>query len=183
MAIPRKEEGTIEYPCHFTLVAATNPCPCGYFGGEKCNCKETDVRKYQRKISGPILDRIDLQVELNQLTTAERFSEGSDNESEGLQRRVQRAREKQRERFNGDGIPFNAAIPGGKVHDLCAFSSAGFERFKDITDSNDLTTRSVDRLAKVSRTVADLYDADEVLPEHLDAAKEFVVGGILRDAY
>ena len=146
---------TITYPCRFTLVAAMNPCPCGYFGTEKCHCKPNDVKKYQKKISGPILDRIDLQVELNRLSTEERFAETEGDQSPKIRARVEAARGRQTKRFAGTGIPFNAAIPGGQVKQYCNFSELGFAKYKEVVTSNTLSTRSMDRLAKVARTIAD----------------------------
>ncbi len=174
--------GSIEYPCRFTLVAAMNPCPCGDFGTDRCRCKETEVRKYQAKLSGPIVDRIDLQVELQRLTTEERFADDGQDISSRMRAAVDQARSRQAERFKGTGIACNAAIPGGRVREYCRFNPAAFERYKSIIDHETLTTRSVDRLAKVARTLADLQAVDEIDVPHIDKAAEFVVGGMLRSA-
>jgi len=174
---------SFKYPSRFTLLAAMNPCPCGYFGTEQCRCKSQEVKKYQKKLSGPILDRIDLQVELQRLTTDERFEKAEENQSAKMRTNVEAARDLQIHRFKGSGIPFNAAIPGGSVFDMCRFSTPGLAHFKQLVDSNTLSTRSMDRLAKVARTVADLAASDEVQPGHLDTAASFVVGGILREAF
>jgi magnesium chelatase family protein len=160
-----------------------NPCPCGYFGTDACRCKETEVKKYQSKISGPILDRIDLQVELARLSLDERFAQTSAEESEGLRERIEMARELQIKRFDGKPIPFNAAIPGGHVRELCNFSERGLTRYKEVVGGNSLSTRSMDRLAKVARTVADLCGNEAVEPEYVDKAASFVVGGVLREAF
>lgn len=173
--------GTLKFPCQFTLVAAMNPCPCGFFGSDRCTCTDAAVDKYQGRISGPLLDRIDLQVELRPLTTDERFAETEDDVSPRLRAQVEAARERQRARYDGKDIPFNAAMPGGHVRDFCQFSPAGFDEFKSLIDSNKLSTRSMDRLAKVGRTVADLANSNEVEPQHMKKAAEFVVGGVLRD--
>lgn len=173
--------GTFTYPCRFTLVAAMNPCPCGYFGTERCTCTKQAIKKYQGKISGPISDRIDLQVVLAPLSTEERFAPTADDISAGLRKQVELARERQQSRFVGRNISFNAAIPGGSVVDLCAFSAAGMELYKQTIDANTLSTRSMDRLAKVARTAADLANADFVEPIHVATAARFVVGGMLRE--
>ena len=173
--------GTLQFPCQFTMVAAMNPCPCGFFGSDRCVCNDAAIDKYQSRISGPLLDRIDLQVELKPLTTDERFAPSEDGVSPRLRAKVELARERQRKRFEGTTTPFNAAMPGGHVADYCNFSSAGFERFKETIDSHRLSTRSMDRLAKVARTCADLADADQVEPVHFDKAASFVIGGMLRD--
>jgi len=174
---------SFKYPCRFTLLAAMNPCPCGYFGTEMCRCKSAEVKKYQKKLSGPILDRIDLQVELQRLTTDERFAKQEENLSAKMRASVEAARDSQIRRFKGTGIPFNAAIPGGSVFDFCKFSPDALARFKHLVHTNTLSTRSMDRLAKVARTVADLAAADEIQSTHVDSASSFVIGGLLREAF
>jgi magnesium chelatase family protein len=174
---------TLTYPCRFTLVAAMNPCPCGYYGTEKCSCREAEIKRYQRKISGPILDRIDLQVEMNRLSVEEKFAPPDADLSPRIRARVEAARERQGKRFQGTDIPFNAAIPGGSVREYCNFSSEGFERYKQIIATSSLSTRSADRLAKVTRTIADLCNADQIEPPHVGKAREYVVGGILREGF
>lgn len=174
---------TLKFPCQFTLVAAMNPCPCGFYGTDRCTCRDSEVDKYQKKISGPLLDRIDLQVELKPLTTDERFGNAENDVSPRLRAKVERARQIQVDRFAGTGIPFNAAIPGGHVRDYCRFSDAGFAHYRTCIENNTLSTRSVDRLAKVSRTIADLAQSDSVEPQHVQKAASFVIGGVLRDRF
>ncbi len=96
---------TLKYPCRFTLVAAMNPCPCGYLGTELCTCKERDVANYQKKLSGPLLDRIDLQVQLSRLTTDERFTDTQTERSPGIRTQVGAARERQTRRYMGRRFP------------------------------------------------------------------------------
>ncbi len=127
-----------------------NPCPCGFYPRDECRCRETDIKKYQQKLSGPIIDRIDLQVELERLSIDERFAETEKDISPKIRKRVEKARVRQDQRFEGTNIPFNAAIPGGHVRDYCQFSDAAFGYFKEVIDESRLSTRSVDRLAKVS---------------------------------
>lgn len=171
---------TFTFPCRCTLVAAMNPCPCGYLGSDLCRCNPTDVAKYHKKLSGPLLDRIDLQVEMRRLTTDERFAKASGDESPRVRALVTKARQRQHARFAGTGIPFNAAIPGGQVMEYCNFSQAGLDDFKTVIDTHTLSTRSMDRLAKVARTAADLEGADAVLPKHVRKAATFLIGGLLR---
>lgn len=175
-------KGSMDFPCNFTLVAAMNPCPCGYYGSDKCKCTKAEVEKYQQKLSGPILDRIDLQVELKQLTVDERFAPSEDGVSAKIRATVEKARDRQDRRYRGTNIPFNSAMPAGHVADYCQFSTAGLNEFKKVIGECNLSTRSMDRLAKVARTIADLADSDTVEPNHLMEAKSFVVGGVLRDA-
>lgn len=173
--------GSMDYPCKFTMLAAMNPCPCGFYGSDKCKCSKAEVDKYQQKLSGPILDRIDLQVELKPLTVDERFSTSVDGISPRIRAHVEKARERQDQRYQGTEIPFNAAMPGGHVAEYCQFSDAGLIAFKRIIGECSLSTRSMDRLAKVARTIADLADSDHVEQIHLVEAKSFVVGGVLRE--
>jgi len=176
-------KATMSYPCRFTLVAAMNPCPCGFFGTTDCKCASSQVRAYQQKLSGPIVDRIDLQVELERLSLDERFAPApAELQSPRIRQRVEEARARQIERFRGTGISCNAAIPGGHVADHCEFSADAFGHFKTIIDESSLSTRSMDRLAKVARTVADLSCSDSIERPHLEEAKSYVVGGMLRDA-
>jgi magnesium chelatase family protein len=171
---------SFEYPSRFTLVAAMNPCPCGYYGMDRCRCTDVQVRKYQSKLSGPILDRIDLQVDIVPLTTEERFQEEDNNLTRDFRKRVEIARTRQDNRFTGTTIPYNAAIPGGMIKEYCCFSTGGFTRYREVIDGNTLSTRSMDRLAKVARTIADLFNADEVELMHIDKAATYVIGGSLR---
>ena len=173
----------LSFPCRFTLVTAMNPCPCGYYGTDSCRCKEADVRRYQKKLSGPILDRIDLQVELQRLTTEDRFAPAEPNASQRLRAVVEAARERQIKRFAGTDIPYNAAIPGGHVLEYCSFSPSALAVYRRIIDGNTLSTRSMDRLAKVARTVADLEGSEQVEPRHVEVSSRYVVGGLLREGF
>ncbi|MSR60617.1 MAG: ATP-binding protein [Planctomycetaceae bacterium] len=177
-------KASLTFPSRFTLVAAMNPCPCGFYGTEQCRCKQTDVDKYQRKLNGPILDRIDLQVEMERLSLDERFEAAPEEElSPRMRAKVEKARERQLARFAGTDIPYNAAIPGGYVLDHCRFSADALQHYKNQIENSRLSTRAMDRLAKVARTIADLDKSDQVKPEHVSGAAEFVVGGMLRDAF
>jgi len=176
--------GSLTFPCRFTLVAAMNPCPCGYFGSDQCRCKPSDVKKYQSKISGPILDRIDLKVELRRLSTDERFSPADTNEdSPRLRDKVQEARERQAARFANKGIPHNAAMPGGHVMEFAKFGPSAVDHYREVVDSNRMSTRSMDRLAKVARTIADLDSSDCVEHQHVTKAASFVLGSSLQEAF
>ncbi|WP_436716635.1 YifB family Mg chelatase-like AAA ATPase [Roseiconus lacunae] len=166
---------SLEFPAEFSLVAAMNPCPCGYAGSDNCTCSSKEVEKYQKKISGPLLDRIDLQVALRPLTTDERFSPTREGESKKLQRQVQAARDRQSARFQGTSINCNATIPGGAVADYCNFSEEGFSEFKRVIDKSSVTTRTTDRLARVSRTIADLAGNAKIESENVTEAESMML--------
>ncbi|ADB15784.1 Mg chelatase, subunit ChlI [Pirellula staleyi DSM 6068] len=166
---------SLEFPSRFSLVAAMNPCPCGYASTDRCTCTPAQVQKYQQKISGPLLDRIDLQVVLKPLTTDERFVKASEGESNRLRTIVQAARAIQLRRFQGTAITCNASIPGGSVADYCEFSSEGFARYKELIGASTVTTRTVDRLARVARTVADLASSPQIESAHVMEASQFML--------
>ena len=168
-------QASLEFPSGFALVAAMNPCPCGYAGSERCTCSSNDIRRYQKKISGPLLDRIDLQVSLEPLSADDRFAPVVNGQSQKLRAKVQRARNKQQERFSGTSIACNAAIPGGAVGDYCHFSDDGFARYKAAVSESSITTRTADRLAKVARTIADLEKSDQIGAENVESASELMV--------
>ncbi|PAY17160.1 hypothetical protein CKO51_22890 [Rhodopirellula sp. SM50] len=168
-------QASLEFPAQFTLVAAMNPCPCGYAGSERCTCAAKEVDKYQQKISGPLLDRIDLQVAMRPLTTDERFAKTKDGESKRLRAIVQAARDKQTKRFAKTPISCNAAIPGGAVADYCEFSEDGFAEYKRVLEETSVTTRTSDRLARVSRTIADLEDHPQIESSDVLEAEKLMI--------
>jgi magnesium chelatase family protein len=147
----------------------------------RCRCRDVEVKKYQHKLSGPILDRIDLQVEMDRLSTDERFAEVEQDASPRLRAWVEAARNRHLERFAGTDVPFNAAIPAGRVLEFCDMTPMAKDLFKETIDKQSLSTRSMDRLAKVARTIADLAATKQVEPPHISKACGFVVGGMLRD--
>jgi magnesium chelatase family protein len=157
-----------------------NPCPCGYAGTPQCTCDAKSIEKYQKKLSGPLLDRIDLQVPVLPLSLDERFAPVADDESSKMRALVEKARQRQQQRFTGTDIPHNAAIPGGMVQDHCQFSAAGFTAFKDAISRGHVSTRTTDRLAKVSRTIADLDGSETLESKHIDEATRYVAGGVLQ---
>jgi magnesium chelatase family protein len=126
------------------------------------------------------LDRIDLQVELERLSTEERFADANGEHTPQIRAKVEAARERQRRRFEGTAVSHNAAMPGGRVRELCRFSEPGLDAYKSLIDQHTLSTRSMDRLAKVARTVADLDGQEQIEPAHLAKAASFVIGGMLR---
>ena len=169
---------TVEFPSSFMLIASMNPCPCGYFNhpDKECCCGPGVVKRYLNRISGPLLDRIDLHVEvtpvpLDKLTgTPERPAEGS----EAIARRVQAARRIQEKRFAPErGVYCNAQMPGRMVRRYCHPGPAGNRLLNTAMEKLQLSARAYDRILKVARTVADLEGSEAVKPEHLAEAINF----------
>ena len=161
--------GTVSYPSSFMLIGAMNPCPCGYFGDgtDRCKCSALAVRKYLSKISGPILDRIDLQLEVS----AVKYEEISDNtkaeSSEAIRARVENAREIQAERFKGLPIFANSQIESGDIKRFCPLSGEAEETLKNAFNNLGLSARGYDRIIKTSRTIADLDGSEIISDTHL----------------
>lgn len=170
---------SLEFPARFCLVAAMNPCPCGYAGDPRCQCDSKVIEKYQKKLSGPFLDRLDLQVFLKPLTHEERFSRASDDESPTIRLLVEKARSLQIERFKGTEISCNAAIPGGRIPDYCMMSKEGEAKYRETIQRAAVSTRTCDRLAKVARTIADLAGDAAIESQHVEEAAKYVAAGVL----
>jgi len=170
-----RARGNLTFPSSFTLVAAANPCPCGYYGDSRreCVCTPVQIRRYLGRISGPLLDRIDIQVEVAAVTPAELRRAPEGESSEAIRERVLAARELQHRRF-GEGPPFvNAEMGSRDLRRHCAID-AGAERFLvDAMDRLGITARGHDRILKVARTIADLAGSDAVAREHVAEAVQY----------
>lgn len=160
--------GTVTYPSDFMLICAMNPCPCGFYPDvNRCRCTEPQVRRYMGKVSGPILDRIDLCVEL-QAVGIESLKCGKASESsEAIRKRIIRARERQRERFQGTGYRFNGDIEAADIESYCALGKREQQYVEQLYRRLNLSVRAYHRILKVARTIADLAEAPEIDVEHL----------------
>ena len=169
-----RASGSVTYPSRCMMVAALNPCPCGQFGveGGRCFCSQADIARYLRRISGPLLDRIDLQVEVAPLSFDE-ISMPPAEPSRAIRERVCAARERQVERFRGTGIVSNSAMGHRQVAEYCVLSPEAKEFLSGAYSTMHLSARSYDRLCKVARTIADLAGADVIAPEHLAEAVQY----------
>jgi magnesium chelatase family protein len=167
---------TVDYPANFMLVASMNPCPCGYYNHpeKECVCGPGVVQRYLNKISGPLLDRIDLHVEVTPVSLAELSAERNDEKSELIRERVIIARQLQEERFkNQPEIVSNALMPSATVRDVCRITSAGQTLLNKAMERLGLSARAYDRILKVARTIADLAGSEEIKVEHLAEAIQY----------
>ncbi|PWG78203.1 YifB family Mg chelatase-like AAA ATPase [Pararcticibacter amylolyticus] len=164
---------TVDYPASFMLIASMNPCPCGYYNhpDKECTCPPGAVQKYLSKVSGPLLDRIDLHVEVTPVNFTELSSDRPAESSEAIRERVMRAREIQAKRFEGmSDIYCNAQMDAGTLRKICRINEAGQLLLKKAMERLGLSARAYDRIIKVSRTVADLTGSEDIKIEHLAEA-------------
>lgn len=169
---------TIDFPSSFMLVASMNPCPCGYFNhpDKACTCPAGSVQKYLNKISGPLLDRIDLHVEVTPVPFSELSNSNSkpQEKSETIRARVIQAREIQAQRFAGqEAIYCNAQISSKQLQEICILNTAGTNLLKTAMERLNLSARAYDRILKVARTIADLSGSDEIKTEHIAEAIQY----------
>ena len=161
---------TTEYPASFMLVASMNPCPCGYYGHPKKQCICTDYQRshYMSKISGPLLDRIDLQIEVQPVDFDQMSSKAPGEPSAAIRERVIAARAIQAERFKGEkGIYCNAQMTPKLLHQYAEPDAAGLEKLKDAMERMNMSARAYDRILKVARTIADLEGNITVRSHHI----------------
>jgi len=167
---------SVEYPSSFMLVAAMNPCPCGYYNHPEkdCVCGPGIVQRYLNRISGPLLDRIDIHIEVTPVPINELADFRPAEKSENIRKRVMTARLKQEERFKDNkGVHSNAMMGTKLLKEVCKIDEAGRSMLKKATDRLGLSARAFDRILKVSRTIADLENSDEILPSHLAEAIQY----------
>ncbi|MCQ2345772.1 MAG: YifB family Mg chelatase-like AAA ATPase [Paludibacteraceae bacterium] len=160
---------TVDYPASFMLVAAMNPCPCGHYGDPThvCTCTPAQVHKYKDKISGPLLDRIDIQCEIQAVPYSKLKEMKPGESSAAIRQRVVQAREIQSKRFMGTGIYCNAMMSPKMVRQYCAIDEQGDKLLSLFMDKLGLSARAYDRILKVARTIADLAESEAILPAHL----------------
>ena len=160
--------GSVTYPSDFMLVCAMNPCPCGYYPHRnRCKCTQLQVKKYMGRISGPILDRIDLCVELQPVDVASLQNKSRGESSEEIRERVLRARRLQESRFAGTSFRFNADMDTAALEKYCSLGKEEQECMERLYHSLQLSARAYHRILKVARTIADLEGAEKITTEHL----------------
>ncbi len=170
-----RASGTVSYPCSFMLIGAMNPCPCGYFGHprRKCVCSPKKSAAYLSKISGPLLDRFDMHIEVAPVEFEDLSSKLKTESSAEIRKRVIAAREIQNQRFKGTGITCNALITSDKLQEFCRLDDGAETMLKAVFDKLDLSGRAYDRILKVARTMADMDNSEVIRRQHIAAAAQY----------
>ena len=166
---------SVEYPASFMLVASMNPCPCGYYNhpDKECVCAPGVVQKYLTKISGPLLDRIDIHIEVTPVPFSELSDERPGERSAEIRERVVAARALQQQRYRGQNIHSNAQMSSRQLREICRIDATGMALLEKAMDRLGLSARAYDRILKVSRTIADLAGCTDIRTEHLAEAIQY----------
>ncbi len=166
-----RSAGNYTYPSDFMLVCAMNPCKCGYYPDRsRCRCTENDVRRYLSKVSGPLLDRIDIYTEAPRVDIADLNNDDKGESSSSIRERVLSSRERQEYRFRGTGLRFNSDMKPSDVRKYCRLGHREDAFMQDVFSGMDLSARAYHRILKVARTIADLDASEEIKEEHLAEA-------------
>ena len=160
------------YPSRFMLISSMNPCPCGFFGdpAHECSCSELEIKRYLRKISGPLLDRIDIHICIPQVKYEEMVAVSETEPSKNIAMRVKEARQRQSERLSGTGIFCNAQMNHRQLREFCTVSSEAQTLLHNAFEKMKLNARSYDRIIKVSQTIADLAGEKLIRADHMAEA-------------
>ncbi len=167
-----RAHGTVEFPANFLLISAMNPCPCGYFHHPEkpCTCKPYQVDRYLHRISGPLLDRIDMHLEVFPLGYSDMFKPQEGESSQVIRERICIAREIQKVRFKGMAIRTNAEMNSVQVKEICVLDTTSASLLRNAIEKLQLSARAHDRILKMARTIADISLAEEIQPKHLAEA-------------
>src|SRR5579885_1728033 len=170
-----RAQSTITYPANFMLIGAMNPCPCGFYGDpvKECTCSAMAIARYQKKISGPLLDRIDIHVEVPRVDYEKLADKRQVETSETIRRRVQAARERQLERFKGTKLTCNAEMGPTEVRDFCLTDASGEKLLKAAVQQLHLSARAYHRVLKLARTIADLAASETIAANHVAEAVQY----------
>jgi magnesium chelatase family protein len=170
-----RARGSLSFPANFMLVGAMNPCPCGYFGDllKECTCSPAHVTRYQKRISGPLLDRIDIHAEVPRVEFDKLSSERLGEPSEAIRRRVEDARRVQRERFASSGLVSNADMGPADVRRHCSLDEDGKALIRQAMSQLQLSARGYHRVLKLARSIADLAGEPHLTPAHLAEALQY----------
>ncbi len=170
-----RASGTLSYPCSIMLIAAMNPCPCGYFGhpARPCTCTPNQVTRYLSKVSGPLLDRLDLHIDVQPVEFESLSSTQKAESSTEIKKRVDAARKIQNHRFAGSGIVSNSRIPAAKLSEFCPMDLSAQKLLKSAFEKLGLSARAYDRIMKVARTIADLDGSETISNAHIAEAIQY----------
>ncbi len=169
-------KNSVKYPASFILLGAMNPCPCGFLGDSEkhCTCSEYQIQKYKSRLSGPILDRIDLIIDVPRLTAEELTNSKNDGESsKDIRKRVVKAREIQYERYKNENILTNSELNSKLISKYCLLDEISTEILKTATVKYQLSGRKYDRILKLARTIADLDNSENILSKHITQALQY----------
>ncbi|MBR2715365.1 MAG: YifB family Mg chelatase-like AAA ATPase [Ruminococcus sp.] len=167
--------GRLTYPCSFTMIAAMNPCPCGFYNHpvRSCTCTEDSVRRYLSRVSGPLLDRIDIHVEVPAVDYDDLTTKSNEESSEDIRKRVSAARKIQTERYKGTQVNCNANLDASLFSKVCVVDDKANMLLKTAFEKLGLTARAYDRILKVARTIADLENSEIILSHHITEAIQY----------
>lgn len=170
-----RAQGSLTFPANFQLVGAMNPCPCGYYGDpvKPCTCSSSTITRYQKRLSGPLLDRIDIHVEVPRVNYEKLSDDRLGEPSEVVRGRVEAARQVQRQRFANTKVHHNADMAVADVRKFCELSEEGRTLIKAATAQMQLTARAYHRVLKLARTIADLAGVERIAPNHLAEALQY----------
>ena len=170
-----RANGSMDFPCSFMFIAAMNPCPCGYLGDprHRCRCSPADVTRYRKKISGPLLDRFDMVIEVPPVEPSSLLSKPDGESSAAIRSRVVAARQKQMERYAGTSVICNARLSSKLLRKYCPLTSNQQQMLMDAVSLMGLSARAFDRILRVARTIADLADCEHPTDAHLYEAIQF----------
>lgn len=170
-----RASGALTFPANFQLVAAQNPCPCGYYGdpSRDCTCSMSTITRYQKRISGPLLDRIDIHIQVPRVEYDKLTDERQGEPSATIRARVEAAREIQRARFTGTPLAGNSDMGPAEIEQYCRLDSAGKQLMRSAMQQLAITARAFHRILKLGRTIADLAAAPDILPTHLAEAIQY----------
>ena len=170
-----RSNGTVSYPSNLMIVAAMNPCPCGYYGhpSRECTCTDAAKKRYRDKISGPILDRIDIHIEVEPVEYDRLASREKEESSAQIRERVNKAREIQRKRFEGTGVTCNAKMSPAMTKEYCILSDEASDLLRMSFERLGLSARAYDKILRISRTIADLDGCENIETRHVARAIQY----------
>lgn len=170
-----RAQGTLTFPANFMLIAAKNPCPCGFYSDpvRECTCTMATITRYQKRISGPLLDRIDIHIEVPRVEYDKLTSKREGEPSARIRERVEAGRERQRARFDGTDLSCNADMGPAEVRKHCGLDDAGRSLVRSAMQQLQMSARAFHRILKLARTIADLEGAGDIQTQHLAEAIQY----------